>query len=29
MMYVRNIDQKMKVETKENFQKTVMNEINN
>ena len=29
MMYVRNIDRKMKVETEENFQKTVMNEINN
>ena len=29
MMYVRNIDRKMKVETEENFQKTIMNEINN
>ena len=29
MTYVRNIDQKMKVETEENFQKTIMNEINN
>ena len=29
MMFVRNIDQKMKVQTEENFQKTIMNEINN
>ena len=29
MMYVRNIDRKMKVETEENFQKTIMNAINN
>ena len=29
MTYVRNIDWKMKVETEENFQKTIMNEINN
>ena len=29
MTYVRNIDRKMKVETEENFQKTVKNEINN
>ena len=29
MTYVRNIDRKMKVETEENFQKTIMNEINN
>ena len=27
--YVRNIDWKMKVETKESFQKTIMNQINN
>ena len=27
--HVRNIDQKMKVQTEENFQKTIMNEINN
>ena len=29
MTHVRNIDRKMKVETEENFQKTIMNEINN
>ena len=29
MTFVRNIDRKMKVETEENFQKTIMNEINN
>ena len=29
MTYVRNIDRKMKVETEESFQKTIMNEINN
>ena len=29
MTYVRSIDRKMKVETEENFQKTIMNEINN
>ena len=29
MTHVRNIDQKMKVQTEENFQKTIMNEINN
>ena len=29
MTYVRNIDRKMKVETEENFQKPIMNEINN
>ena len=29
MTYVRNIDWKMKVETEENFRKTIMNEINN
>ena len=29
MTYVRNIDRKMKVETEENFQKAIMNEINN
>ena len=29
MTYVRNIDRKMKVQTEENFQKTIMNEINN
>ena len=29
MTYVRNIDWKMKVETEEIFQKTIMNEINN
>ena len=29
MTYVRNIDRKMKIETEENFQKTIMNEINN
>ena len=29
MMYVRNIDRKMKVQTKENFQKTIMDEITN
>ena len=29
MTYVRNIDQKMKVETEKNFQKTIVNEINN
>ena len=29
MTHVRNIDRKMKVQTEENFQKTVMNEIVN
>ena len=29
MTYVRNIDWKMKVETEENFQRTIMEEINN
>ena len=29
MTHVRNIDQKMKVETEESFQKTIMSEINN
>ena len=29
MAYVRNIDRKMKVETMENFQKTIMDEIKN
>ena len=29
MTSIRNIDQKMKVQTEENFQKTIMNEINN
>ena len=29
MTYVRNIDWKMKVQTKENFQKTIMDEITN
>ena len=29
MIYVTNIDRKMKVDTEENFQKTIMNEINN
>ena len=29
MTYVRNIDRKMKVETEQNFQKTIMNEITN
>ena len=29
MTYVRNIDRKMKVQTEESFQKTIMNEINN
>ena len=29
MAYIRNIDRKMKVQTEENFQKTVMNEIVN
>ena len=29
MTFVTNIDQKMKVQTEENFQKTIMNEINN
>ena len=28
MTYVRNIDRKMKVQTEENFQKTIMDEIN-
>ena len=28
MTYVRNIDWKMKVQTEENFQKTIMDEIN-
>ena len=27
--YVRNMDRKMKVQTEENFQKTMMNEISN
>ena len=27
--FIRNIDRKMKVQTEENFQKTIMNEINN
>ena len=27
--YVRNIDRKMKVQTEENFQKTIMDEITN
>ena len=29
MTHVRNIDRKMKVETKESFQKTIMDEIKN
>ena len=29
MTHVKNIDRKMKVQTEENFQKTIMNEINN
>ena len=29
MTYVRNIDHKMKVQTEENFQKTIMDEITN
>ena len=29
MMFVRNIDQKMKVQTEESFQKTIMDEIGN
>ena len=29
MTFVRNIDRKMKVQTEENFQKTIMKEINN
>ena len=29
MTFVRNIDRKMKVQTEESFQKTIMNEINN
>ena len=29
MTHVRNIDRKMKVETEENFRKTIMNKINN
>ena len=29
MTYARNIDRKMNVQTEENFQKTIMNEINN
>ena len=29
MIHVTNIDRKMKVQTEENFQKTIMNEINN
>ena len=29
MTYVRNIDKKMKIETEENFQKTIMEEIVN
>ena len=28
MTHVRNIDRKMKVQTEENFQKTIMDEIN-
>ena len=29
MTHVRNIDRKMKVQTEDNFQETIMNEINN
>ena len=29
MTHVRNIDRKIKVQTEENFQKTIMNEISN
>ena len=29
MTFVRNIDRKIKLQTEENFQKTIMNEINN
>ena len=29
MTYVRNVDRKMKVQTEENFQKTIMDEITN
>ena len=29
MTYVRNIDRKMKVQTEESFQKTIMDEIKN
>ena len=29
MTYVKNIDRKMKVQTEESFQKTIMDEINN
>ena len=29
MTYVRNIDRKMKVQTEENFQRTIMDEIKN
>ena len=29
MAHVRNIDRKMKVETEQNFQKTIMDEITN
>ena len=29
MTYVRNVDSKMKVQTEENFQKTIMDEIVN
>ena len=29
MTYIRNIDRKMKVQTEESFQKTIMDEINN
>ena len=29
MTYVRNIDRKMKVQTEENFKKTIMDEIKN
>ena len=29
MTYFRNIDRKMKVQTEENFQKTIMDEISN
>ena len=28
MPHIRNIDEKMKVQTEENFQKTIMDEIN-
>ena len=29
MTYVRNVDRKMKVQTEENFQKTIMDEVKN